>query len=35
MGRTFKKVDAFPFPGPAMGYTGVPGTTTTAGKSLE
>ena len=35
MGRNFGKVDAFSFPGPATGYTMQPGTTTTAGKSLE
>tara|TARA_B110001452_G_scaffold166404_1_gene138912 strand:- start:458 stop:577 length:120 start_codon:yes stop_codon:yes gene_type:complete len=35
MGRNFGKVDAFSFPGPATGYTGETGTTTTAGKSLK
>jgi hypothetical protein len=33
--RSFGTVEGFDFPGPAIGYSGVPGTTTTAGKSLE
>merc|ERR1712008_272660 len=34
-GRSFGTVDAFNFPGEALGYTEKPGSTTTAGKSLD
>lgn len=33
--RTFSVVEGFKFPGPAIGYSGKVGTTTTAGKSLD
>ena len=33
--RSFSVVEAFPFPGEPLGYTGTIGTTTTAGKSLK
>jgi len=33
--RSFEVTDDFDFKGPAIGYTGKPGTTTTAGKSLN
>jgi hypothetical protein len=33
--RSFSVVDNFKFPGEAIGYTGKPGTTTTAGKALN
>merc|ERR1711935_1093823 len=34
-GRSFGTVEAFTFPGEALGYTEKPGSTTTAGKSLD
>ena len=34
-GRSFGTVEAFNFPGEALGYTEKPGSTTTAGKSLD
>ena len=33
--RSFSNVDSFKFPGEPIGYTGLEGTTTTAGKSLD
>ena len=35
MGRSFGTVEAFDFPGEPLGYSGVPGSTTTAGKALD
>ena len=35
MARTFGTVEAFNFPGEPLGYSSQPGTTTTAGKSLD
>ena len=35
MARTFGTVEAFNFPGEPLGYSGAPGTSTTAGKSLN
>ena len=35
MARTFGTVDSFNFPGEPLGYSTAPGTTTTAGKSLD
>ena len=34
-GRSFGTVEAFDFPGDALGYTGKAGTTTVAGKALN
>ena len=34
-GRSFGTVEAFDFPGDALGYTGKVGTTTVAGKALD
>ena len=34
-GRSFGTVEAFDFPGDALGYTGKVGTTTVAGKALN
>ena len=34
-GRSFGTVEAFSFPGEALGYSEKPGSTTTAGKSLD
>lgn len=33
--RSFSTIERFGFPGPAIGYSMKPGSTTTAGKSLE
>ena len=33
--RSFSTVDGFDFPGEPLGYSGTPGSTTTAGKSLD
>lgn len=33
--RSFSTIERFDFPGPAIGYSMKPGSTTTAGKSLE
>lgn len=33
--RSFSKVEAYSFPGEALGYTMKPGGTTTAGKALD
>ena len=34
-GRSFGTVEAFNFPGEALGYSEKPGSTTTAGKALD